>query len=272
MYLIDCGEGTQAQLFHHRIRHDRVKQIFISHLHGDHVFGLVGLITSFCLKQRETRLQLFSPPGLQELVEHTFRLCGVITPFPLSFQDVDPTLHALVFENKQVEVWSIPLRHRTPCCGWLFREKSKPLNMRKEAIEQHQIPFSAIPAIKAGADWRNGHGQWVPNAELTMPPVKPASYAFCSDTAPSEQVEACVQGVDLLYHEATFLREQEAEATISFHSTAEQAAHVARKAGVGQLLLGHFSARYRDLSAHLAEAQAVFPNVMTAEEGKTYEI
>jgi ribonuclease Z len=272
MYLIDCGEGTQAQLYHHRIRYDRVKQVFISHLHGDHVFGLVGLLTSLCLKQRETRLQVFSPPGLQELVEHTFRLCGVITPYPLLFEAVDPTVHALVFDNKQVEVWSIPLHHRTPCCGWLFREKIKPRNMRKEAIERYQIPFSDMPNIKAGADWRDASGQSIPNAELTTEPSKPASYAFCSDTAPSEQVAACVQGVDLLYHEATFLREQEAEAHVSFHSTAEQAAHIALKAGVGQLLLGHFSARYRDLAAHLAEAQAVFSNVLVAEEGQVYGV
>ncbi len=271
MFLIDCGEGAQHQLFRYRIRYDRINQMFISHLHGDHVFGLVGLLTSFCIKQRNTRLHIYSPPGLQELVEHTFRLCRVAGSFPLTFTEVNPEVHALVFENKQLSVWSIPLHHRTPCCGWLFREKPRPRNMRKDALEKYAIPFADIPAIKAGADWITHQGQPVPNAELTTDPKPPASYAFCSDTAPSDRVAECVRGVDLLYHEATFLNEHAMEAGLSYHSTAAQAAQIAQKAGVKQLLLGHVSARYKTLDQHLTEAREVFAETIAAEEGKRIE-
>jgi ribonuclease Z len=272
MFLIDCGEGTQMQLFHYKVKFDRINHIFISHLHGDHVYGLIGLLTGWCLKRRTARLHIFSPPGLRELVETTARLCRVVFSYPLEFHEVDASVSAKVFENQKVEVWTIPLNHRVETAGWLFREKEKPRNIRPEKIEEYAIPFALIPGIKAGKDLTLPGDRLVSNAELTLDPPKPHSYAFCSDTAYSEAVAEVVRGVDLLYHEATFAEEHAEEAAISFHSTAAQAAKIAQKGRVGRLILGHFSGRYSDAKQHLAEARAVFPETYEAEEGKTVEI
>lgn len=271
-FLIDCGEACQQQLYRYKVRYDRFNQIFISHLHGDHVFGLAGLLTSYSLKKRDTPLLVFSPPGLRELIETTFRITGVRLSYPLEFHEVDADRHALVFENKRVEVWSIPLNHRTPCAGWLFRQKPKLLNLRKEKIEEYAIPYQHLPGIKHGADLVLPDGRTVPNAELTHPPKPLRSYAFCSDTAYSDRVAETVRGVSLLYHEATFSNEHREEATVAYHSTAEQAAWVARQAGVERLLLGHFSGRYTTLEQHVAEARAVFAESYVAEEGETYAV
>jgi len=271
-FLIDCGEGTQHQLYRYRAPYDRFQQIFISHLHGDHVFGLIGLLTSYCLKQRTKKLEIFSPPGLRELIEHTARICGIVFPYPIEYTEVDTSTSQIVFENKHVEVYTIPLNHRTACSGWLFREKSRPRNIRKEKIVEFDIPVQLIPGIKAGADLNLSDGRLIPNEALTLPPRPPRSFAFCSDTAPSEIVREVVAGVDLLYHEATFTEEHRAEAELSFHSTAVQAAEIARAAGVKRLLIGHFSGRYTSADQHLAEARGVFAESYTAEEGQTYAI
>lgn len=272
LFLIDCGEGTQMQFFHHKIKYDRINHIFISHLHGDHVYGLIGLLTGWCLKKRTAPLHIFSPPGLQELVETTARLCRVVFSYPLEFHEVDASVSAKIFENQVVEVWTVPLNHRIETAGWLFREKVKPRHIRPEKIEEYAIPFSLIPGIKAGDDLALPNGRVVPNAELTLDPPKPRSFAFCSDTAPSEEVVQVVQGVDLLYHEATFTEEHAEEAVFSFHSTAAQAAEIARRAGVKRLLLGHFSGRYFDAEQHLAEARAIFPETMEGKEGARMEV
>lgn len=272
VFLIDCGEGTQHQLYWHRVRFDHVQQIFISHMHGDHVFGLMGLLTSFCLKKRTLPLTVYGPAGLAELVETTARVAGVKFPYELSVQEVDTTVVAKVYESDNVEVSTIPLDHRTLCTGWLFREKPRPDNMRPEKIEEYAIPYQQIPAIKSGGGFTLPDGRIIPHEELTIPAETPKSFAFCSDTAPSEVVIAAVKGVNCLYHEATFTNEQEAEAAFSGHSTAAQAAWVAREAGVGLLLMGHFSARYRDTSVHLEEARSVFLKSNVVEEGRAYEI
>lgn len=271
-FLIDCGEGTQQQLYRYRIRYDNVEQIFISHLHGDHVFGLVGLLTSFCMRRRQQPIHLFSPPGLSRLVGVTFRASGVQPPFPIVFHEVDPEQSKCVFENQALEVWTIPLRHRGPCTGWLFREKPMRRRMHKDQIESYEIHYTAIPDLLAGADLELPNGTRVPNNKLTRPPNPPRTYAFCSDTAFSKRVIAAVQGVDLLYHEATFLSAQSEEAARTLHATAAQAAEVARQAGVKKLLLGHFSSRYTDLTQHLAEARAIFPESYVAEEGEYYPV
>jgi ribonuclease Z len=271
-YLIDCGEGTQMQLYRYRIGIDRCDEFFITHLHGDHVFGLVGLLTSFSLKQRTRPLTLYAPPGLHALITDTFKACGVLTPYEIHIVEVDASKHQLVFENKLIEVWSIPLNHRTACCGWLFREKRRPRNMIKEKIEEYEIPYTQMPAIKAGADFILPDGTCIPNAEITTDPPAPRSFAFCSDTAYSDEVVSCVNGVDLLYHEATFTNEHQREAEIAFHTTAAQAASVASQAGVGKLLMGHFSGRYKDLDQHLKEARSVFPESHCVEEGVVYEV
>jgi ribonuclease Z len=272
LFLLDCGEGTQMQLFRLGVRYDRLRHIFISHLHGDHVFGLVGLLTSFSLKNRTAPLALYSPPGLRELVETTFRVCGVRLSYRLDFNEVEADVSSRVFENAGLEVWTVPLRHRVPCTGWLFREKPRPRHMRGEMIEVYSIPYEKIPALKAGADLTLPDGRVIPNRELTTPSDPPRAYAFCSDTAFSEAVADMVRGVDLLYHEATFTSDEEEEAAFSFHSTAGQAAEIARRAGVGRLLLGHFSGRYQDLEQHLREARAVFDAADLAEEGGHYEV
>lgn len=275
LFLIDCGEGTQMQLHRYRVRYDRLRQIFISHLHGDHVFGLVGLLTSWALKKRTAPLDIFSPPGLEELVQTNLRLCGVRVPitFPIAFHVVDASVPAPVFDHKTVEVSTIPLDHRgVPCSGWLFREKARPRNIRKEKIAEYDIPYRLIPGIKAGRDLVLPGGGTVSNNELTLPPDPQRAYAFCSDTGPSARVAEVVRGVDLLYHEATFTAEHEADALLSGHSTAGQAADIARAAGVKRLLLGHFSNRYKQPDQHLAEARAVFPATEAAAEGQVYAV
>ncbi len=271
-FLVDCGEGTQEQLYRYKVPVDRIRQVFITHLHGDHVFGLFGLLTSYSLKNRQQPLQLFSPPGLAELVEEVRRRCGIKFTFELDFVSVDTKQSAKVFENTSVEVWTIPLHHGTPCTGWLFREKPRPFNIRPESIATYGLSYEQIRAIKAGADLPLADGRVVPNATLTLPPVPPRTYAYCSDTAPSPEVVEAVRGVGLLYHEATFIEEHAHEAGQSLHSTARQAAHIARNAQVDRLLIGHFSGRYPDASTHLQEAQAVFPHTLVAEEGMEYAV
>lgn len=260
------------QLFRNGCRTDRIRQIFISHLHGDHLYGLPGLLTNWCLKRRTAPLQIFSPPGVGAWIEATCRASFVSIPYPIDFCEIDPGASRRVFETPQLEVWSIPLHHRIPTLGWLFREKDKPRPILAEQIARYQIPYSQIPAIKQGADFLLSDGTVVSNAELTVPPPKSRSYAYCSDTAPCKTVMEQLRGVDLLFHEATFTEEHVGEAQLSTHSTARQAAEIAAGAGVGTLLLGHFSARYRDLEAHLREARAIFPDTEVAQENQTYPV
>jgi ribonuclease Z len=271
-YLIDCGEGTQHQLYRIRARYDGLQQIFITHLHGDHVFGLPGLLTSFCLKQRTQPLEVFGPEGIREMLTTITRLAGVRFTYDLIIHEVDATVHAKVFENELVEVFTIPLEHRTLCTGWLFKGKIKLPNMRVDKIEEFQIPSSQIPAIKEGGNWTTPDGKVIPHAELTSPPKTPPSYAFCSDTAPSEQVAEWVKGVSTLYHEATFTDEHIPEARLSMHSTAREAARIAQMAGAGKLLMGHFSSRYKDTARHMLEAREEFPESYVVVEGERYKV
>lgn len=271
-FLIDCGEGTQMQLFRRQVKFDRINHVFISHLHGDHAYGLISLLTSWSLKKRSEPLHLFSPPGLREWVEISARIFGVVFSYPLKFHEVDAAVSAKIFENSKVEVWTIPLEHRIETSGWLFREKKKPRNIRSEKIEEYDIPFALIPGIKAGDDLLLPNGRTVPNSELTLAPPHPRAYAFCSDTMPSDSVAEAVRGVDLLYHEATFTEEHATEAALAYHSTAAQAAEIARRSEAKRLLLGHFSGRYADTGQHLAEARAIFPNTVVAEEGMMLDV
>lgn len=272
VFLIDCGEGTQMQIFKYRLKVDACKQIFISHLHGDHIFGLLGLITNWSHKRRSEDLHIFSPPGLKELIETAIRVCGARLSYAIEFHEVEATVSAKVFETEKVEVWTIPMHHRGPTTGWLFREKPRPRHMRAEKIEEYNIPFSAIPDIKSGEDLELPDGRRIPNIELTLDPPRPVSYAFCSDTAFHEPLVEHIQSVDLLYHEATYNNLNIVEAELYFHSTAAQAAEIARRAGVGRLLLGHISGRYSDTDRHLEEARAVFENTEIAEEGKAWVV
>ncbi len=271
-FLIDCGEGTQEQLHRYRVPVDKINQIFITHLHGDHVFGLFGLLTSYALKNRERPIQLFSPPGLKALICEVARYCSLRFPYPLNFVEVNPDKSDKVFENSALEVWTVPLHHGTPCTGWLFREKPRPLNIRPEAIAHYHLSYDQIRAIKSGQDLLLNNGTLVPNAKLTLPPKPLLSYAYCSDTAPSDAVAEAVHGVSLLYHEATFTDEHSEEAAFAKHATARQAAAIAKAAQAHQLLLGHFSGRYSDIEQHLREAQEIFPNTIAACEGEEYAV
>jgi ribonuclease Z len=271
-FLIDCGEGTQMQIFRYHLKMERCNHIFISHLHGDHVFGLIGMITNWSHKKRSETLHVFSPPGLQELIETTIRVCGIRLSYEIEFHSVDPTISAMVFETTNLEVWTIPLKHRGPTTGWHFREKPKPRHIRPEKMEEFGIHFSAIQGIKAGSDFTLPDGRVVPNAALTLDPSRPVSYAFCSDTAYSETLIELLRGVDLLYHEATYNNENAWEAETYFHSTAAQAAEIAFQAGVKRLILGHISGRYSNTVQHLAEARAVFAQTEIAVEGGRWEV
>jgi ribonuclease Z len=267
--LIDCGEGTQSQLMRYKVKLHRILNIFISHLHGDHFFGLFGLLSTMHLQMRTTPLNLFGPVGLAELLTLQFKVSNTIITFPITFHELDPTVYKKVYEDKTITVHTLPMEHRVPCCGFLFREKPKPRHLVKAMLPDFLTPPQLV-RLKFGEDIKDDHGNiLVHNRDVTTDPKRSRSYAFCSDTKYKEDILPYIQDVDLLYHEATFLHELVDRAAYTHHSTAKQAATLALKANVKRLLLGHFSARYKDLTPVLEEAKAVFPNTMLATEGKT---
>lgn len=270
LYLIDCGEGTQERLRQVGVNFNRIERILISHLHGDHYLGLMGLISSMHLHARPDALHLHGPAELQDVVQLQLRVSQTYLRFPLHFHATQGVSGAPVFSDTRLEVTELALRHRIPTTGFLFREQPQPRRIRPEAVAR--IPHFARTAVKAGEDLRTPEGDVVPNAELTWPPPPQRSYAYCSDTAYAPELVPFLQGVDLLYHEATFTEDLAARAKETMHSTARQAAELAKAAGVGQLLLGHFSSRYKDLDVLLAEAQAVFPHVRLAQEWSTFAV
>ncbi|UPL47934.1 ribonuclease Z [Hymenobacter sublimis] len=271
-YLIDCGEGTQRRLMEHKIRHQRIHTIFISHLHGDHFFGLFGLLGTMHLNGRTEPLRLFGPPGLDEVLTSQFRHSYTHLSFELEFTPVDTTQHQLIFEDKNVTVHTLPMRHRIPCCGYLFREKPKRRRLLPELLPPG-LTHAQLHALTLGEDVHNAQGQLlVPNAHVTMAPKRARSYAFCSDTLYTESLADLVRDVDLLYHEATFLDDLRDRALVTHHSTARQAGLLARRAEVHRLLIGHFSSRYRDLEPLLAEAKTMFEWTELAVEGLSVSI
>ena len=271
-FLIDCGEGTQMQLRRYGINISRINQIFISHLHGDHVFGLFGLISTLNLLGRKEDLHIYSYYQLDEILKGHLSYFDDDLGFKVIVHSVDTRKHQLIFSDKIVEVYSIPLDHRVPTCGFLFREKTPDLNIHKEFVAEFNIPLSWIPRIKSGDDYITDDGVIIPNSVMTYRPYKPRSYAFCSDTAYSPTLAEMVKGVDLLYHEATLTNDLADLAKKTGHSTAAQAAAVASAAGAKQLLLGHFSARYKDYSKHLQEAKALFEKSIILKEGDIFDI
>jgi ribonuclease Z len=271
-YLIDCGEGTQMQMTRYGIKRNKINQIFISHLHGDHVYGLVGLLTSYNLMGRKEKLEIFSPPGLETVMHATLEMSTTEINYPLVFHELDYKNQRKIFETDFLKVYSFPLIHRIPTCGFFFQEKPFPLNIRPEKIGAYQIPFSVIPDIKGGEDFLTKDGTIVPNKELTYPPTPPRSYAYCSDTIYTKSILPYIKGVDLLYHEATFLHDLVDHTDLTKHSTARQAAMIAQEANVDRLMLGHFSSRYPDLQPLLQEAKEVFPDSLLAIEGLKIDI
>ncbi len=264
LFLIDCGEGTQFQMQRFKIKKQRINHIFISHLHGDHIFGLIGLIMSMDLNGREAPLHIYSPEGLQPIIDVQW---GGDGNFEIIFHTTDPEKRELVFENSLVQVFTIPLIHRIPCNGYLFIEKQGLPNIRPEKIEEYRIHYLDIAAIKAGGDYVLEGGAVIPHQELVIAPPKPRSFAYCSDTVYSEAVISHVQGVDLLYHEATFLHEAVEKAKKTMHTTALQAGQVAAAANVKRMVIGHFSSRYPDPSVLVNEARTLFKETYAAKEG-----
>lgn len=271
-YLIDCGEGTQMRMNDFHIKRGRINQIFISHLHGDHVFGLIGLLTSYSLNGRNEALEIFGPEGLEEFIKHQLTYTKSTITYPLSFQVVDTTQHSLIYQDNQLNVYSIPLVHRVPATGYLFREKKRKPNIIAAKLKEYNIHYSFIEGIKDGNDFKLENGQVVPNSELLLAAPNPRSYAFCSDTMYNEAIIPIIKGVDLLYHEATFDHTMLTQANKTMHTTSKQAGEIALKAEVKQLIIGHYSSRYKNLTILLDEAKSIFPNTHLAEEGRVYPL
>lgn len=266
LFMIDCGEGAQLQFRKSRLKFSRLNHIFISHLHGDHCFGLLGLVSTLNLLGRTAELHIHSPKGLEALLTPMLDYFNRQMTYKVLFHEFDTKEPAVVYEDRSLTVTTIPLRHRMPCCGFLFEEKQGARHIVREMVDFYQVPVYELNRIKNGADYVTPEGQTVLNSLLTTPPDPVRRYAYCSDTICLPSVVEQVRGVDLLFHEATFATADEARARETFHTTAAQAAEIARKAGVKRLLIGHFSARYEDESVLLTEASAVFPDTLLAKE------
>jgi ribonuclease Z len=269
--LIDCGEGTQLQLRKYKVKFQRLQYIFISHLHGDHFLGIFGLISSMNLLGRTQQLTIFGPEGLEEIVRHQFKIAQVYLSYELTFVTLKATTKELIFEDKSIEIYAFPLKHRITCFGFLFQEKKKDKNVDKAKINEFNLSLVEILALKRGQDIERD-GKVFKNETLTLPDEPLLSYAYCTDTKYIESLPELIQEVSLLYHEATFTKDLIARAKATGHSTAEQAATIAKKANVGKLLLGHFSARYLDTTPVLTEAKKVFDNVVCVEDGAVFQL
>lgn len=266
LYMIDCGEGSQLQFRKSRLRFSRLNHIFISHLHGDHCFGLLGLISTFGLLGRTAELHIHSPKGLEELYAPLLAFFCKNMSYQVVFHEFATKEPAVVYEDRTLTVTTIPLRHRIPCCGFLFAEKTRPNHIIREMIDFYQVPVYELNRIKNGEDYVTPEGQIIPSSRLTRPSDPPRRYAYCSDTIYRKEIVRQVEGVDLLFHEATFAQTELVRAKETFHTTAAQAAQIALDAKVKQLVIGHFSARYEDEQVLLDEAAAVFPATILAKE------
>lgn len=270
-FLVDCGEGTQIQMRRQRVRMARINNIFISHLHADHYLGLFGLLMSYELMNRQSPLNIYSHQNLEQIIK-CFLDHNTPLSYPLRFHALQHRKAELIYDDEKVSVTSFPLKHRVPTCGFLFRQKERPHNIRPEAIKRYNIPIREIQHIKHGADFTLDNGQTIPNHELTTPPPTPKSYAFCSDTVYTEKILPVIKDVDLLYHEATYLHKLADVAKKHTHTTARQAAEIALKANAKRLLIGHFSSRYKTTDELEAEARTVFPETTAVEDGMTYMV
>ncbi len=272
-FLIDCGEGTQVQLRKNKIKFSKIDHIFISHLHGDHMFGLVGLISSFRLLNREKELHLYGPKGLKDIITLQLKLSDSWTHFKLTFHELTSTSSELIFESKTVKVYTIPLDHRIYTNGFLFQEKQGERQLNMNAIMNvPEIEICDYQNLKNGKNFIKEDGSVILNATVTKDPKPILSYAYCSDTKYTESILPIIKNVSCLYHESTFLKDREDLAERTKHATAEQAAIIASKANAGQLILGHYSGRYKSKAPFLSEAIVHFENCILAEEGKTYDI
>ena len=271
-FLIDCGEGTQMQLRRARIRFGKINHIFISHLHGDHIFGLYGLLSTFSLMGRESSLHLYAPANYRYILQEHLNDFDIHLNFEIDFVPLSGNDPVQIMDDKYITVYSFPLIHRIPAYGFLFREKPARRNIIKECIELYKIPHVRIPAIKMGEDFITPEGAIIKNEEITLPPSEPLSFAYCSDTMYFSRLASFVKGVDLLYHEATFDKELAGLAKTTGHSTTMDAARTATEAKVKDLIIGHFSSRYKDIIPLVEEARTLFPRSYPAIDGKSYEV
>lgn len=266
-FMIDCGEGTQTQMRRSRVGFNKVMAIFISHIHGDHCFGLIGMLSSFGLLGRTMPLSIYGPKELGPILDTLLTTFCNDFDYEIKFHAVDTTRQEVVYEDRSLTVETIPLKHRLPCAGYLFREKPTLPHIRRDMIDFYRIPISQINNIKNGASWTDEEGNVIPNSRLTRPADPPRSYAYCSDTCYLPDLSDRLKGVTCLYHESTYADEDEDKAQKYFHSTARQAAMVARDAGVGRLLLGHYSSKYNTEDVLLQQAKEVFAESSLTSEG-----
>ncbi len=270
LFLIDCGEGTQVELRRHKIKFNQIKHVFISHLHGDHYFGLIGLISTFRLLTRETDLHIYGPKGLKEIITLQLKLSNSWTNFKLIFHELSSKESELIFEDDKVSVHTIPLDHRVYTNGFIFKEKPFERKLDIEKAKALNIDKAYFRKLKQGADVVNEDDEVIENSAVTLDGKQPKSYAFCSDTAYKEDIVPILKDVDVLYHESTFLEDHEHLCVKTKHSTAKQAATIALKANAKHLILGHYSTRYGGLEGFKSEAETVFSDVLLAEDGKTF--
>ncbi len=278
LFLVDCGEGTQVQLRRSRLRFTKISAVFISHLHGDHCFGLMGMLSTFGLLGRTAPLTVYAPAQLFEVLEvqmNVFCRDGHGRSdfgFDVKCVPLDSSVQKVVYEDRSLTVTTIPLEHRIGCCGFLFREKPQRPHIRRDMMDFYGIPISQADNIKNGADWMTADGETVSNDKLVRPADQPRSYAYLSDTRYMPSLHEAIAGVNTVYHESTYADDNVAMAEKYFHSTARQAATVARDAGAGQLLLGHYSSRYDDETVLLREAKEVFENSRLTAEGDVFDV
>lgn len=268
LFLIDCGEGTQVQLRRNKIKFSKIKHIFISHLHGDHFYGLVGLVSTFRLLNRETELHIYGPKGIKEIITLQLKLANSWTNFPLIFHELTSKEPQLIYENTKVSVSTIPLKHRVYTNGFLFREKEGDRKLLVDKAEEYNIDFTLFKSLKKGKDVVSEDGKLIPNSLVTADPPPPKSYAYCSDTVFDPDIVPLIKNVTALYHESTFLEDQLDLAFPTKHSTASQAATIAKLAEVENLILGHYSTRYEDIQMFKNEASTIFPDIILADDGK----
>jgi ribonuclease Z len=271
LFLIDCGEGTQVQLRKNKVKFSRINHIFISHLHGDHFFGLVGLISTFSLLNRTTDLHIYGPKGIKEIIKLQLSLSNSWTNYGLYFHELESLESEIIFEDHKVIVKTIPLKHRVYTNGFLFQEKIGERKLNIEAVQNYAIDTCYYQNIKNGKDITLDNGSVVLNKDLTFDPVPALGYAFCSDTVYNEDILPIISNVDVLYHESTFLQSEENLAKKTLHSTAKEAALIALKANAKQLILGHYSTRYESIEMFKQEAETVFPNILLGDDGKSFE-
>ncbi len=272
LFMVDCGEGTQAQIRRSRLSFTKLYAVFISHLHGDHVLGLIGMISTFGLQGRTAPLHVYAPAAYSQLLQMELDMFCSTLDYEIIFHPVDTTKQQIIYEDRSLTVETIPLHHRMPCSGFIFREKPGQRHIKPDMLNFYNIPQSQINNLRAGMDWTSPSGEIIPNNILTTPPDPVRAYAYCSDTRYMPSLKKLLHDVTTLYHEATYCEDMKDKAVKYLHSTAREAAMTARDANVNQLIIGHFSQRYLDETPLKEEAQAIFPNTVLANENHTYDV